>query len=39
MGFNMVFLTFHRLIEFNFRKKSFLKEMKGDNFYEGDSNP
>ena len=34
----MVFLTFHRLMEFNLRKKSFIREMKGVDFYEGNSN-
>lgn len=37
MGFNMVFHTFHRLMDFNLRKKSFIREMKGGDFYEGDS--
>ena len=38
MEFNIGFFTFHREMDFNLRKRDFIKVMKGNDFYEGNSN-
>ena len=38
MEFNMGLFTFHRKMEFNLRKRGFIRVMNGNDFYEGNYN-